>query len=162
MSEPVYINGSAALKNFIQGIHSRADQLLDERNINASGRLKKSNRTDVRDTFAASTATLSALGYWKTAGSGSPPGTKTDVNALQQWAMDKGLANNTRKALRIAMFVERKILREGSKQYREHGINVYSQAITEAQPRIPALLRAFMSDDAAKFRKQFEQTFKAA
>lgn len=161
-ADTTYINGSAALRSFMQGIHSRVNELLDDRGINASGRLRRSNRVDLRESVSASTGVFSALSYWRTAGSGSPPGTKTEWTALQRWAMDKGLANNERRAARIAMFVQRKILREGSKQYREGGKNVYTQAIEEAQGRIPSVLRAFLRDEDSRYRKEFIQTFKAA
>lgn len=162
MDQPTFTSGSAALRSFMQGIHSRVDELLEERNINASGRLQRSNRVDLRESVSASTGTLSALSYWRTAGSGSPPGTATEWTALQRWAMDKGLANNERRAARIAMLVQRKILREGSKQYREGGKNVYTQAIEEAQERIPSVLRAFLRDADSRHRKEFIQTFRAA
>lgn len=162
MADTTYINGSAALRSFMQGIHSRVNELLDERGINASGRLQRSNRVDLRESVSASTGTLSALSYWRTAGSGSPPGTAVEWTALQRWAMDKGLANNERRAARIAMLVQRKILREGSKQWREHGENVYMQAIEEAQGRIPSVLRAFLRDEDSRHRKEFIQTFRAA
>lgn len=161
-ADTTYINGSAALRSFMQGIHSRVNELLDERGINASGRLQRSNRVDLRESVSASTGTFSALSYWRTAGSGSPPGTKTEWTALQRWALDKGLANNERRAARIAMLVQRKILKEGSKQYREGGKNVYAQAIEEAQERIPSVLRAFLRDTDSHHRKEFIQTFKAA
>lgn len=162
MDRPTFISGSAALLNFMQGIHSRVNELLDERGINASGRLQRSNRVDLRESVSASTGTLSALSYWRTAGSGSPPGTATEWTALQRWAMDKGLANNKRRAARIAMLVQRKILMGGSNQYREGGKNVYTQAIEEAQERIPSVLRAFLRDTDSRHRKEFIQTFKAA
>ncbi len=98
MADTTYINGSAALRSFMQGIHSRVNELLDEREINASGRLQRSNRVDLRESVSASTGVLSALSYWRTAGSGSPPGTAVEWTALQRWALDKGLANNERRA----------------------------------------------------------------
>ena len=161
-ADTTYINGSAALRSFMQGIHSRVNELLDERGINASGRLQRSNRVDLRESVSASTGVFSALSYWRTAGSGSPPGTYVEWTALKRWAMDKGLANNERRAARIAMLVQRKIQKEGSKQYREGGKNVYRQAIEEAQERIPFVLRAFLRDEDSRHRKEFIQTFRAA
>lgn len=162
MDQPTFISGSAALRNFIQGIHTRVDELLDDRSINASGRLQRSNRVDLRESVSASTGTLSALSYWRTAGSGSPPGTFVSVAALREWAVEKGLTDDRETANYIAMGIQLLILNEGSEQYREGGKNVYTQAIEEAQERIPSVLRAFLRDADSRHRKEFIQTFKAA
>ena len=82
--------------------------------------------------------------------------------ALVQWAKDKGLASNDRHAARIALLVRRKILREGSKQWREGGENVYTSAIERAQSNVDAVLRAFMSDIPTALVSQFGRAFKAA
>ena len=152
-----FISGQAALVDFIHGIHVEVDKGLDARNINASGRLKRSNRTEVAPGVGSTSATLYALSYWKNAGSGSPPGTKAEPSDLAQWAIDKGLANNDRAALKLGYLVARKIERFGSKQYREGGDNVYDKAIEAARPKIPDVLRAFLSDYrqpiAAEFAK---------
>lgn len=161
-ADTTYINGSAALRSFMQGIHSRVNELLDERGINASGRLKRGTATQVRETFVASTATLTAPAYWREGGgSGSPPGTRVELPALEKWAIDKGLANNERRALRIAWLVQQKILREGSSRYRRKEGNVYTQAIEEAQPKVPDVLRAFLRDVDSRHRREFIQTFAA-
>lgn len=161
-SDTTYINGSAALRSFMQGIHSLVNALLDEREINASGRLQRSNRVDLRESVSASTGTFSALSYWRTAGSGSPPGTFVSVAALREWAIEKGLTDDRDTAQYIALGVQLRILREGSEQYREHGENVYMRAIEEAQGRIPSVLRAFLRDEDNRHRKEFIQTFRAA
>lgn len=161
-ADTTYINGSAALRSFMQGIHSRVNELLDERGINASGRLQRSNRVDMRESVSASTGVFSALSYWRTAGSGSPPGTLVSVAALREWAIVKGLTYDRETANYIALGVQMLILHEGSKQYREGGKNVYRQAVEEAQGRIPSVLRAFLRDADSRHRKEFIQTFKAA
>lgn len=162
MTGTTYINGSAALRGFMQGIHSRVNELLEERGINASGRLQSSNRVDLRESVSASTGVFSALSYWRKAGSGSPPGTFVSLAALREWAVEKGFTDDRETANYIAMGVQRKILKEGSKQYREFGKNVYRQAVEEAQKRIPSVLRAFLRDADSRHRKEFIQTFKAA
>jgi hypothetical protein len=156
MSEPIFISGEAALRNFIQGIHADVDGQLDARNINASGALKKSNRTEVVTGLASSSATLYAYSYWTKAGSGSEPGTKVSPDALAKWAIDKGLANNERRALRIGLLVSRKILKEGSKQYREGGENVYANAVENAAPKVEAVLSAFLRDIPTALVREFK------
>lgn len=153
-----FISGKAALSDYIQRIHAGVDTLLGERNINATGVLKKSNRTSLTDGAASVSATLEAFGYWKTAGSGSPPGTIVKGDALVKWALAKGLAINERKAARLAINVMRTIKEKGSKQYREGGKNVYIQAIEEQQSTVPDLIKAFLGD----FKEPIASEFKRA
>lgn len=47
MSELRFISGEAALRNFIEQVREDVDRQLDERKVNASGALKRSNRTEV-------------------------------------------------------------------------------------------------------------------
>lgn len=101
-------------------------------------------------------AELMALGYWKTAGSGSKPGTIVKGSDLVKWAIAKGLANNERAATRIALGTMRRIKKEGSKQYREGGENVYAAAVEAARPLIPDVINAFLSD----FREPLVTEFK--
>ena len=162
VSELRFISGEAALRNFIEQVREDVDRQLDERKVNASGALKRSNRTEVVMGMGSSSATLYALDYWHTAGSGSPPGTRTSAMALVQWAKDKGLASNDRHAARIALLVQRKILREGSRQWREGGENIYTTAIERAQPGVGAVLSAFLSDIPKALVSQFGRAFKAA
>ena len=65
-----FISGEAALRNFIEQVREDVDRQLDERKINASGALKRSNRAEVVMGMGSSSATLYALDYWHTAGSG--------------------------------------------------------------------------------------------
>ena len=154
-----FISGNAALQNFLFGISSDAQAGLDDRNINASGKLRKSHRVEVSDGPSWSTGTFSALAHWTKAGSGSPPGTKAKVDDLKQWALDKGLANNDRAALRLGNLVSRKIEKEGSKDHREGNSNVYSDSIDANLFKIPDMLLAFARDIndpvATEFRKAF-------
>jgi hypothetical protein len=154
-----FISGAAALSDFIAGIHGDVDDRLDQRGINASGAMKRSNRTDVVPGIESMSANLYALGYWKTAGSGSPPGTKVSGDALMKWAMDKGLAIDERRAARIAIYTQRKIFKEGSKQHRENGENVYQGAVEAAAPKIPELIRAFLSDYREPIATEFKRAF---
>jgi len=162
MPEVHFISGSAALRNFMEGIRSDVDQRIADRKISASGALLNSNRTEVEMGTASARGSLYALDYWKKAGSGSPPGTKVELSALAKWAIDKGIAKSQRKAVRVAMLVQRKILREGSYEYRNQGVNVYTSAIDDAQVRVPAVLAAFLSDWPNAVREQFGRAFKAA
>lgn len=154
-----FISGEAALHDFLHGIMSDTETALDDRNINASGKLKASNRTEVSNGPSWSTGTFSALAHWTKAGSGSPPGTKAKVDDLKQWALDKGLANNDRAALRLGNLVSRKIEKEGSKDHREGNSNVYSDSIDANLFKIPDMLLAFARDIndpvATEFRKAF-------
>lgn len=162
MADTTYINGSAALKSFIQGIHSRVDELLDERNINASGRLKRSITTTTRETFAATIGTMDALDYWKEGGgSGTPPGKWVEYGLLRKWAFDKGIANTPQEADRIASGSQINILQFGSRRFRLEERNVFEQAVEEAQSRIPDVLAAFLRDTDHRHRKQFIQSFSA-
>ncbi len=162
MDDTRFISGEAALRNFMEGLRSDIDDRLAYQNINASGALMNSNLTEVSVGVGSATGRLYALDYWKNAGNGVPPGTRVEIGALAKWARDKGLAVSPKKALRIAMLVRRKIMDEGSKQYREHGTNVYTDAITEAQPRVEGVLRAFLSDWPKAINEQFGRAFKAA
>lgn len=154
-----FISGRAALSDYIQRIHTDVDKRLDDRRINATGSLKRSNRTSISEGPGSMSAELMALGYWKTAGSGSPPGTKVSGDALMKWAMDKGLAIDERRAARIAIYTQRKIFKEGSKQHRENGENVYQGAVEAAAPKIPELIRAFLSDYREPIATEFKRAF---
>jgi hypothetical protein len=154
-----FISGQAALRNFIEGIHADVDKGLDARSINASGRLKKSNRTEVIVGLGSSSATLYALGYWKQAGSGSPPGTKVSPDDLAKWAMVKGLANNERRALKIGALVSRKIERFGSQQFRVGGENEYAKAVEGSADKVPDVLSAFIADIPKAVVREFKSAF---
>jgi len=154
-----FINGSAALADFLNGIHRDIDDQLDQRNINASGRLRASNRTEVFSTSADVVGNLFALDYWKKAGSGSAPGTDVSVDKLYQWALDKGLTSDQEEAARIGYFTHLKILKEGSYDHRAGNKNVYVQAIESAQSRVPELLREFLIDFRDPIADQFSKAF---
>lgn len=157
MGELRFISGEAALRTFIAKIQGDAIDRLDDRNINSSGRLKRSTTTEVRIGFGSSEATLFALEYWKQAGSGSPPGTKTDPFDLAQWARDKGLANNDRAALKLGVLVSRKIERSGSKDFREGNPNVYIEAIEANADMVPEVLSAFLRDIPSALVSEFKR-----
>lgn len=159
MGDLRFISGEAALRNFIDGIEADASAGLDDRNINASGKLKRSHRTEVTIGTASSTASFYALSYWTEAGSGSPPGTKVDPSALAQWAIDKGLANNERRALRIGYLVSQKIAREGSFYHRTGGENIYSTAIDANAGKIPEVLSTFVRDIPTALVREFKTAF---
>jgi len=159
MGDLRFISGEAALRNFIDGIEADASAELDDRNINASGKLKRSHRTEVTIGTASSTASFYALNYWTESGSGSPPGTKVEPSALAQWAIDKGLANNERRAARIGYLVSQKIAREGSFYHRTGGENVYSTAIDANADKIPEVLSTFVRDIPTALVREFKQAF---
>ena len=157
MGELRFISGEAALRNFIAKVQGDAIAGLDDRKINASGRLKRSTTTEVRIGFGSSEATLFALGYWKQAGSGQEPGTKVDPFDLAQWARDKGLANNDRAALKLGVLVSRKIERSGSKDFREGNSNVYVDAINANADMVPEVLSAFLRDIPSAMVTEFKR-----
>lgn len=101
------------------------NQDLVDRNINATGELTRSNSVIVGDQGKVVIGLGYALDYWTKAGSGSPPGTRTDFVQLYRWAKAKGLGRNDRETLRIAALTGRKIRREGSRDWREKNPNVY-------------------------------------
>jgi hypothetical protein len=61
--------------------------------------------------------------------------------------------------LRLGWLTAQKILREGSKQYREGGENVYEAAIERAQQKIPDVLNAFLKDIDKPVAEVFRRTF---
>lgn len=156
MGDLRFISGEAALHQFITGIEADAREGLDDRNINASGALKRSHRTEVTMGIGSSRAAFYALDYWKTAGSGQPPGTSVKVGDLAQWAIDKGLANNERRAARIGYLVSNKILRQGSKDYRDQNPNVYETAIEGRADMVPEVLGAFLRDIPTALVREFK------
>ena len=162
MEEVRFITGEAALRNFMEGLREEVDDQIHARNISASGALMNSNRTEVTVGKASATGTFYALDYWTKAGSGSPPGTRVELSALAKWARDKGIASNNRRAVRIGFLVQRKILREGSYQYRNKGTNVYTKAIEDHQPKVEGVLSAFLSDWPTAVKGVFSRAFKAA
>lgn len=154
-----FISGNAALQDFLFGISSDAQTGLDDRNINASGRLRQSHRVEVSDGPSFTNGVFSALAHWTKAGSGSPPGTKVNADDLKQWALDKGLANNDRAALRLGNLTARKIELQGSKDHREGNPNVYFDAIEANAYKIPDMLMAFARDFQEPVSAQFRTAF---
>jgi hypothetical protein len=147
MSTPIrFISGEAALRAYMTRVQTEVLDELDRRNINATGRLKRSTTTQVQTSVVTSRGTLSALGYWVNAGSGTPPGTVVTPQELAKWAVAKGLANNDRAALKLGVLVSRKIQRFGSKQFREGGENAYRVAIERRSEDVPEVLSAFLRD----------------
>lgn len=155
MEEIRFISGLAALNNYLHGIKGAVSAELEAQNINASGALDRSNRTAVYGDGFATTGELLALGYWKTAGSGSPPGTKVGFLTLAQWAIDKGLASNQSQAERFGGLVSTKIEHEGSKRWRQKGKNVYVEAIKKAEPHTGKVINAFVLDIARPIKTAF-------
>lgn len=156
-----FISGKAALQAFVGDLHGDVDRRLDQRNINASGALKASNRHEVYEQAEAIVGELSALSYWKNAGSGSPPRTVADFEDLKGWALVKGLTSDLGMAGRIAAAVQDRIYEEGSRDFRERNPNVYTEAVEAAQPRINDVLQAFLRDIDAPMATQFSKAFAA-
>ena len=154
-----FINGSAALADFLNGIHRDIDDQLDQRNINASGRLRASNRTEVFSTSADVVGNLFALDYWKTAGSGSPPGTNVELDDLRGWLIDKGIITDLEETKYVALLIQEKILKEGSRDHRERNTNVYVESIRSAQSKMPFILREFLTDFRDPIAEQFSKAF---
>jgi hypothetical protein len=161
MSE-IFISGKAALANFMGNRVANINEALDSRKINASGKLRRTNAYAVDDGPTFTVATLYAQSYWVQAGSGSPPGTKVSLPDLVQWAKDKGLVNNERAALRLAFLTQRKILKEGSRDFRQGNDNVYLKEIDAAQVEIPDVLQTFLRDIDTPLAQQFGKAFQRA
>lgn len=155
MNEIRFISGIAAMNNYLHGIKEEVSDQLEARNINASGSLDRSNRTAVYSDGYTTVGELMALGHWKTAGSGSPPGTRVGFLTLAQWAIDKGLTSSQSQAERIGGLVSAKIEQKGSKDHRERNPNVYTEAIKKAEPKVPKVINAFVLDVARPIRSAF-------
>lgn len=121
------------------------NQDLIDRNINATRALTRSNSAIVGDTGKVVTALGYALDYWTRAGSGSPPGTRTDFVQLYRWAKAKGLGRTDRETLRIAALTSRKIRKFGSRDWREGNVNVYLNRIDDFDKR-----GLFLPEDGAE------------
>ena len=155
-----FISGEAALHDFLHGIMSETETALDDRNINASGKLKASNQTEVFNESGFTVGKFSALSYWVNAGSGTRRGTLVKLDDLKGWLLDKGLVKELdARAVAIAKKIQDDILHDGSRDFVMNNPNVYRESVREAEPRIANVLLAFARDIndpvATEFRKAF-------
>ena len=95
---------------------------LERRRINATGALSASVDVNTALLPTETVGTMTALGYWKTAGSGTPPGGPVRVSDIQTWLDAKGLDFS-------AWAIARRIRRIGSKDFREGNPNAFLTAI---------------------------------
>lgn len=151
-----FISGKAAMETFMAMLREDINDDLDTQNVNASGRLKRSNTVTVSESPASITGTLMGLTYWVNANSGTPPGTNVSLDALVQWAKDKGLVNNDRAALRLAFTTQKKIRAIGSRGFREGRPNTYEERIKRNADQLPDVLRACMKDIDAGIITEFK------
>lgn len=100
-----------------------------------------------------------ALEYWKTAGSGSPPGTNVELDDLRGWLIDKGIITDLEETKYVALLIQEKILKEGSRDHRERNTNVYVESIRSAQSKMPFILREFLIDFRDPIADQFSKAF---
>ncbi len=158
-----FISGKAALGNYLQGMRIDADRRLDARKLNASGRLKASNATEIRESGDVVTGSFTALDYWKTGGgSGSPPGTVADLEGLKEWVIIRKMVGPVETPDFLAERIQDRIYEDGSKYFRDRRDNEYANAVEAAQPGVNAVLGAFLSDIANPVADQFSKAFKAA
>lgn len=162
MAEIRFISGEAALRAFIDGYSSKAQDELDRRNINASGRLRASHRVEVFSDQDSTTGSLYGLSYWTKAGSGSPPGTVADLTGLKEWLLNKGLIKDLTPPERIAALIQDKIYREGSRDFRERNPNVYRQVAEGYRDKVRPVVQAFLRDVSSPMSKSFTASFKVA
>ena len=162
MGAILFITGEAALRAFVNGVSEEAQQGLDDRNINASGRLRASHRVEVVTDGDSSTGTLFGLSYWTKAGSGSPPGTVADLTGLKEWLLNKGIVKNVTDPERIAVLIQDKIYEFGSRDFRERNPNVYREVADRKADQMAPVIRAFLRDIENPVDKTFTAAFKVA
>lgn len=159
MSAIQFITGKAALVNFLAGIKAEAIEQLDQRNINASGALKRSTNYAVNVDVGRVDASLFALSYWETAGSGSPPGTVANLTALKAWALDKGIIKGVADPSGFAQTVKDNILLWGSNDWIAGNENVYIRSVENAAPKVAPMLLAFARDYSTPIAAEFKKAF---
>ena len=157
-----YTHGTSALRAYFRALLQDVNDTIVEGGHVATGETIRSNTISVVDRGAiGGIGILFGPGHWESVGSGSPPGTRAEIPALERWVMAKGLANNSRAALRFAYLTSRKIYREGSKDWREGNENSYIRAIRLSRG-LPEVERAYLKDLDGAVASQFTNLKRAA
>lgn len=154
-------NGVAALAAYMAGLQQDVVDRLRNGGRNATFALRQSLATDVVEGVGV-TGTLYAAEHWRFVGNGRGPGKMPPLKPLEAWAKLKGIAGSDSEARSIAFLIGRKIAKEGSADYRKGNPNLFSEAITAAQPGIDAVLQAFLKDLDNPIAEQFREAFPKA
>ena len=155
----VFINGKAALFDFLNGIRSEAIDTMDREDRNATSRMKRSLGVEVSEGIAL-TGLLSGLSHWRYVGNGRGPGKRPPAAPLRTWLLARGLVSES-KATGAAFALSRRIGEIGTQDYRAGGINVFAKAIEAAQPKVDDLLQVFLRDVGNAELSQFNKAFAA-
>ena len=162
MTSIKYISGGAALRRLLEDYSDATQRQLDERNINATGRLRASHRVSVITDGSTTRGALYGLSYWTKAGSGSPPRTVADLDGLKEWLLAKGIVKGADDPTRIAGLIQDKIYLFGSRDFRNKKPNVYREEAKAVPDKVPAVLQAFLRDFHQPMQAAFTASFKVA